>query len=220
MTCMVQPLVHNPAAKHSSVQCQTAPSRTSAETVATSTTVQLATAHLQLPTCNCQLATANLQLPIRSCQLATAHLQLPTCNCQLATANLQVPTCNCPLDTLKSQSAVGVEVEGAPRDVLPLALQVIRMQSPVHVAKVGLVLLEMGVHEQDDGNRLLGQLNVWVATAAECQCAIRVDIEGILETPLIRPCKSSPMQSPVLAMLGNVTAMSLSATDSQGHLIS
>ena len=131
-----------------------------------------------------------------------------------------MPTCNCPLDTLKSQSAVGVEVEGALRDVLPLALQVICMQSPVHVAKVGLVLLEMGVHEQDDGNRLLGELNVWVATAAECQCAIRVDIEGILETPLIRPCKSSPMKSPVLAMLGNVTAMSLSATDSQGHLIS
>jgi len=76
------------------------------------------------------------------------------------------------------------------------------MQSPVPVAKVGLVLLEMGVHEQDDGTRLLGELNVWVATAAECPCAIRVGIEGILE------------------MFGNVTAMSLSATDSHVHLIS
>jgi hypothetical protein len=57
------------------------------------------------------------------------------------------------------------------------------MQSPVHVAKVGLILLELGAHEQDGGNRLLGELKVWVAIAAECQCAIRVDIEGILRDP-------------------------------------
>ena len=67
---------------------------------------------------------------------------------------------------------------------------------------------------------VLSELHVWLPVTVGSQIAIGVDIEGVLETSFLWPRTLSPLQSPGFAMFGNVTAVTLSATDSPGYWMS
>ena len=67
---------------------------------------------------------------------------------------------------------------------------------------------------------VLSELHVWLPVTVGSHIAIGVDIEGVLETSFKWPHKLSPLQSPGFAMHGNVTAVTLSATDSPGYWMS
>ena len=66
----------------------------------------------------------------------------------------------------------------------------------------------------------LSELHVWLPVTVGSQIAIGVDIEGVLKTSFLWPRTLSPLQSPGFAMFGNITAVTLSATDSPGYWLS
>ena len=67
---------------------------------------------------------------------------------------------------------------------------------------------------------VLSEPQVWLPVTGGSYIAIGVDIEGVLETSFSWPRTLSPLQSPGFAMFGNVTAVTLSATDSPGYWMS
>ncbi len=94
------------------------------------------------------------------------------------------------------------------------------LKSPVMSTMNGTLPSYFPDRADNEAMDILSELHVWLPVTVESQIAIGVDIEGVLETSFLWPRTLSPLQSPGFAMFGNVTAVTLSATDSPGYWMS